>query len=53
VNIDFVVYKCTNGFGITDSKEIARYSDVEKAVEFHKEQRSTEFTWYEIGVEYE
>jgi len=51
--VNYVVYKCTNDFGRTNSNEIARYDEVEEAVTVHKEQTSTEFTWYEIGVEYE
>ncbi len=53
MKINYVVYKCTNDMGRTNSREIARYDEVEKAIEVHKEQRATEFTWYEVGVEYE
>ena len=52
MRIEYVVYKCTNDMGRTNSKEIGRFEDVNCAISLHIEKHITDFTWYEIGVEY-
>ena len=51
--IKYVVYKCTNEMGRTNKKNIGEFDCAFGAIQLHRKQVGTEFSWYEINVEYE
>ena len=52
MNIKYVVYSCETTQGHTRKHSMCSAEKVEDAIEFHSKLKDTEFTWYEIEVEY-
>jgi len=49
--IKYSVVKCSTSFGRTQQDTMKTFDVVEDAIKFHKEQKETGFTWYQILVE--
>lgn len=51
--VKYIVYKCYNSMGRTNKQKLDEFASAFDAICLHRKQKETEFTWYEINVEYE